>query len=170
MIEPARAAWLILAVALILGVLLVAAIISRPARAEDSAFCLYWSREAVRLDLLSQPSVVVTPATIESAVERRFNWCGNQETGQRLALPGREEDHPTPAWSKWLAEAHAARQARVAELGTAPADVGEPGWIAACEKTWRTFDRSTGTVVRPRSGGKRVRCPLVLRDGEWVLE
>lgn len=56
--------------------------------------------------------------------------------------------------------------------GTVPATdklnaAGET-WSEACAREYRTWDEATGTVVR-RGSPDRVECPLVLKDGEWIL-
>lgn len=160
-----RVAWLVLALCgLVLVVLLGLALV---ARAEDVGYCIYWSREATRIDYQHE-TAEVTAEAIERQVRARYYWCGLQETGQRLPLPGRPEEASTAEWASFLAAAFAARQAARQDLGTAPADVGPPEWVEACDAEYRTFDRSDGTVVR-RGSPERVRCPLKLVDGEWRI-
>lgn len=162
-----RALWWLVGILMILAVLLGAAVMSRRAVAEDIGYCLLWAREATRLDYQNAAELVPAEA-IERNVVRRYHWCALQETGQRLLLPGRPEEHATAAWSAFLAEAFAARLAARQAAGTAPADVGPSEWVEACAAEYRTWDEATGTVVR-RGSPERVRCPLKLVDGEWII-
>ena len=181
--NPTRAAWWILAIALILGVLLVGALLTRPARAEDRSYCVLWAREAVRLDYLHE-TAAITPEALEEAWLRRYLWCGNQETGQRLGLPGWKDDATQKAWAEFIAAAYRATQERADAAGTEPAGdapedppadtvpaerLADEEWRRACGDIWRTFDPETGTVIRPNRRGVRVPCPLELIDGEWSL-
>ena len=45
----------------------------------------------------------------------------------------------------------------------------DPAWEEACAAEYVSWEPETGTVVR-RGSPERVKCPLVLRDGEWVLD
>jgi len=51
--------------------------------------------------------------------------------------------------------------------GTVPAT--GTTWAEACAAKYKTWDASDGTVVR-RGSPERVKCPLALVDGEWVLD
>lgn len=158
--------------ALIMVVLIVIA--ADKARADDFR-CALFAREQVRVDLgLDVDSSTLTRDAIRTRVRTLFNVCMVLAPSFSMLEGGaamREE-----AWlddmERILLARSAEEAARIAKLGTVPATdrpAGPEGWAEACDRMWRSFNPEDGTVVRPRSKGGKQRCPLILKDGEWVL-
>jgi hypothetical protein len=49
-----------------------------------------------------------------------------------------------------------------------PSSHGDAAWREACAEQYRTWSEADGTVVR-NGKPERVRCPLKLINGEWVI-
>lgn len=155
-----------------------------PAASASSPYCNLWAREVVRVEAQTgsfinmllvdgKPSFTQTSdqgmaeATPEllikraAAHQRDCKFLIEYDTLPLPLLPPAENE----GWAAAVSTLTLSRQ------GVVPAgdNIGDEGWRRACAEQWRTFDPDDGTVVRPESKGGKQRCPLVLRDGAWVL-
>jgi hypothetical protein len=162
-----------------------------PSRSAGYGYCQLWSRAVTEIEVrggrslslifLKDELVFQSAADVDIAVadsnlveirnNQHYRVCRMLAEYDELPLPD-VASVQTPVWAKML-EAHAVGRQGTAPAGDAP--IAAPsaegdGWAEACAETWRTFDPSDGTVVRPASKGGKVRCPLVKGDdGLWVI-
>lgn len=78
----------------------------------------------------------------------------------------RAEARDMPGMTRAYGDCIRVLPARLPVSGTVPA-TGET-WAEACDREYRTWDAATGTVVR-RGSPDRVECPMILKDGEWIV-
>lgn len=163
----------LIAVVALAAIGLVVSALLNAVRAAEPAYCALWAREQTRIDFIAAidnprdagDSLSATPEAIEGRLGRNYSLCRVMEV--RPLLEGGDAMKTVA----WVASMHQLLRGRFAGQGTVPAgDRPTPdGWAAACAAEWRSFDPEDGTVIRPRSKGGKVRCPLVLVDGRWVI-
>jgi hypothetical protein len=178
-----RAAWFLLAFFLMLAVLLAAAILTRPVRAEElseipaklAAYCSLYSREMVLIQILHPTESIVADTDVILELAKK-------EYGDCLAVLPTLLPLPAELGSlkSWLADM---RDLLIERSGRKPATdpppdppeaaidppVGEAAWRQACAAKYRTWNPADETVIRPESKGGQQRCPLELIDGEWRI-
>lgn len=141
-----------------------------PAKAETMhaspsglAYCALYAREATRIDVMhTEPVKAYDRDYLEALSVVVFKQCVSI-LPTLLPLPDGHRNLDT-----WLDDMQAFM---VANVGTEPAGEGDGGseeWRQACRQEYVTWSEEDGTVVR-RGSPERVRCPLVERDGAWVV-
>jgi hypothetical protein len=157
------AAWL-----LTIGIVLA----SSEGRASEAgfAYCAIWTREAVRIDLLHTIPVKpdeVTDSYIESLAVQVFRECVSVLPA---LLPLPEQHRSLKTWVGDMRFMVSQRDRTASVAGTVPASAApdDDAWREACRSEYRTWDEADGTVIR-NGNPERVRCPLALVDGAWVL-
>ena len=125
------------------------------AKAEDELLCAYFSREYVRIEVVTggDPDLVYpTPDELVDRAMRVFSRCIVME--EKPVLPGSRESHSTERWAIQIAKLAIGRQ------GVAPATETDPAdWRERCRDEYRTWRESDETVIRRVSKGRRVKCP-----------
>ena len=158
--------------ALITGLLIAA-----PALAADPEFCALWAREFVRIEVDHIGSAGLTREKLRQTLDLYTGRC--LKLDEEPALPDRLESSDG-AWLNWILAAQAA--ADEPDPGTVPAtdnnegarnsgpavaappsddsesDAKKAAFNAWCQKHFRSFRASDGTVVR-RGSRTRIACP-----------
>ncbi len=139
--------------------------------AAGPAYCLFYAREYVRIDAMTTTDVdlmTATPEMLLGMVERRYRWCLTAR--DFVPLPGTPLERSSTLWAHHLSTMVKGRWERhldtIGNTPAGPATPARPGWIAACERDYRSWDAETQTVVRRRSRG-RVKCPYETGERSW---
>jgi hypothetical protein len=172
--------WLVIAIIISsLITFFVVMLLIRPAKSQEqlseidenlAAYCSLYSREVVFIRVM-HPTTHLTADTdyILDMAKREYGECLSV-LPTLLPLPGE-----FGSLKSWLADI---RDLVILRAGTKPANdppepvstklVDDVKWRNACANEYRTWDEETGTVIR-NGNPDRVRCPLVLENGEWVI-
>lgn len=136
----------------------------------SAAYCHLWSREMTRIEIQHPTRSITADTDVILGIAK-------QHYGECLAVLPTLVPLPEELGSlrEWLADM---RDLLILRAGTEPAtddptpsekpSSGDEAWREACALNYRTWDPDSETVVR-RGSSKRVRCPMVQENGEWVV-
>jgi hypothetical protein len=169
--------------------LAAALLLPSPLNAASEGYCSLWSRDVAELEVRigaqlnltfagndlvysqkDDPDIAVADANlVEIRANDHYRTCLMLTEFDALPLP----DVPaaqTPNWAARVASYAIGRQGtEPAAADPTPKEGGTAEWRAACAEQYRTWNEADGTVVR-RGSPEPVKCPLVFKDGEWIVE
>jgi len=167
-------------------VLVPAVLLSTEVMAADPQYCILWSRAIAEVEVRTGSQLDLTfigddlgfiahddvdlktadANLVEIRADGHRRTCTWLVEYDVLPLP----DLPPAQTVNW---ANRIAMEAVGRQGTEPAAAdptpdGDAAWREACRSQYRTFNPDDGTVVR-RGSPDRVKCPLTLENGEWVV-
>lgn len=182
--QHAHLAWIFFLIAMLFVLLVATLFWTGRARAASDGYCQLWARAVTEIEVRTgqQFSLIFLDAElaftatkdvdiatadaylIEMRLAGHRHSCAAVPEYDSLPLP----DVPFVRVANWAANM---ALLAVGRQGTVPATekpAVSSGWAEACAAEYRTFDPDDQTVIR-RGSPDRVKCPLVEKNGEWII-